>query len=139
MNKENNSSPLSKGAQDPKSPRAMNRPQTAQSGAPKRPAASNAQAPIQRQAGRPTSSARYTPMPPPEQVSKRPINMPNGAQKNSAPLLKKACPNVDVNQRRIFKKKSKNTVEEPQRRRNDESYVFSRSLSETHERIMAER
>lgn len=39
----------------------------------------------------------------------------------------------------FFEKKPKDPPEPPPRRRNDESYNFSRSLSETHERIMAER
>ena len=66
-------------------------------------------------------------------------NIPNATQKNSAPFDKKIRRSAPKDQRRILSKETKSTPEETPRRRNDESYVFSRSLSETHERIMAER
>jgi len=59
---------------------------------------------------------------------------PDGKQAQSRPAPQKPSKKPS-----IFSRKPKAPPEPPPRRRNDESYVFSRSLSETHERIMAER
>lgn len=54
---------------------------------------------------------------------------------NATQKIHSAQPKIDP---RIIDKKAPE-IEEPPRRRNDESYVFSRSLSETRERILEER
>ena len=88
---------------------------------------------------RPAQSAPHSANP--AQISEhRPRQIqPNATQKNVAASNARPAQNTGTNQRRIFNKKPADPPEPPPRRRNDESYVFSRSLSETHERILTER
>ena len=67
----------------------------------------------------------------------RPV--PNGTRPAGS-NLKRPTPNVRVNKnpQRPPQKSTKEPAPQP-RRRNEESYVFSRSLSETQERILTER
>lgn len=67
----------------------------------------------------------------------RPSISPNATQ-NIRPINTNATQSK-AEKKTLFFEKKKAAPEPPVRRRNDESYVFSRSLSETHERILEER
>lgn len=146
MNKENKPTPSLGGDQNKPRPKVVKRtpnaPKASSNAIPKRadvPKAQATSASAQRQQSRPPSPAPHLQKRAPDPRPNRSDINPNAAQKNSASYTVKTEKNYHTKQRRIFGKKPPKALEEPPRRRNDESYVFSRSLSETHERIMAER
>ena len=67
-----------------------------------------------------------------------PIKHPNATQNIPMNATQKR-PVPTAPQKPFPVKKKAEEIQPPKRRRNDESYVFSRSLSETHERILEER
>ena len=81
------------------------------------------------------AASRQNPAPRPRHQN---VNATQNAQRRSQNATQNTPISQKPNERRILTKNNEKVEEKP-RRRNDESYVFSRSLSETRERILEER